>query len=610
VSIEQTTSSVLLLRLWRHLSHRRRRQFILVCVFSLVSALAEVVSLGAVLPFLGVLTAPDRVLGYPFIAHAARAWGITAPSQLLLPLTVIFVAVAVAAAVIRMGVLWAGTRFTFATGADIGIEVYRRSLYQSYSTHVSRNSSEVISGILAKVGGVVLGVILPLMTLISSVLVLVGVMAALLAINARLALIATGVFGAAYLSITAVSRRRLEHNSRRVADGYTQLVKALQEGLGAIRDVLLDNTQEFYCAIYERADHQFRLAQGENIVIGLGPRYLMEMIVMVLVAITAYALSQRAGGLAAALPMLGALALGAQRMLPALQQAFNAWANMAGTHASLADTIELLDQPLPPQTRRAVPAAMRFQSSVRFSAVRFRYASTAPWVLDGFNLTIRKGARIGLIGSTGCGKTTAMDLLMGLLSPTEGEVLVDEAPLQGERVRAWQQAIAHVPQNLYLADATVAENIAFGVSRDDVDLGRVQRAAQQAQIATFLEKQPEGYQTPVGERGVRLSGGQRQRIGIARALYKRASVLVLDEATSALDSDTERSVMDAIEGLDRDLTIIVVAHRLTTVRRCDTIVELAGGMVGAVGSYEEVLGKARASPHADAARPSPLMHTS
>jgi len=607
VSTGQTASPVLLLRLWRHLSYRRQRQFVLVCLFSLVSALAEVVSLGAVLPFLGVLTAPDRVLGYPFIAHAANEWGITAPAQLLLPLTAIFVAVAVAAAVIRMGVLWVATRFTFATGADIGIEVYRRTLYQPYSTHVSRNSSEVISGILAKVGGVVLGVILPLMTLISSVLVLVGVMAALLVINARLALIATGVFAAAYLSITVVSRRRLQHNSRHVADGYTQLVKALQEGLGAIRDVLLDNTQEFYCTIYERADHQFRSAQGENIVIGLSPRYLMEMIVMVLVAITAYALSQRTGGLAAALPVLGALALGAQRMLPALQQAFNAWATMAGTYASLADTINLLDQPLPPDALRPVPAATRIRSGVRFSAVRFRYSSTTPWVLDGFDLTIPRGARIGLIGATGCGKTTAMDVLMGLLRPTEGEVLVDDEPLQGERVRAWQQAIAHVPQTLYLADATVAENIALGVGPQDVDLARVRRAAQQAQIADFLESQPAAYQTAVGERGVRLSGGQRQRIGIARALYKRASVLVLDEATSALDSDTERSVMDAIEGLDRELTIIVVAHRLTTLRRFDTIVELAGGRVCAQGSYEEVLGKGRTAPHADALS-SPIRH--
>ena len=196
---------------------------------------------------------------------------------------------------------------------------------------------------------------------------------------------------------------------------------------------------------------------------------------------------------------------------------------------------------------------------------------------------------MGLVGDTGSGKSTAMDLLMGLLVPTEGEILVDGDAVKGTRIRAWQKTIAHVPQHIYLADATVAENIAFGVPREDIDMQRVRRAAQQAQIAGFLESLPAGYDACVGERGIRLSGGQRQRIGIARALYKRASVLVLDEATSALDNATERSVMDAIEELERDLTIVLVAHRLTTVRRCDTIVELNHGRVVAQAPYEELL---------------------
>ena len=420
-----TANPALLAGLWRHLSARRQRQFGLILALSLLSALAEVVSLGAVLPFLGVLTAPDRVFNYPVIAQMAHTWGIYSPDQLLMPLTVAFVMVALLAGAIRLLVLWASTRFTFATGADISIEVYRRTLYQPYSVHVSRNSSEVISGITAKVGHVVLSVLLPLMTLISSGMVLIAIMAALLVINARVALIAALVFGGAYGATTALSRRRLERNSRRIADGYTQLVKALQEGMGGIRDVLLDGAQEFYCDIYRRADHLFRSAQGENIVIGLGPRYIMELVVMVLVAVTAYSLSRGDGGLLAALPMLGALALGAQRMLPALQQVYNAWATMAGSHASLADTIALLDQPFEREFLRPAPAPLRLTSGVRFSGVRFRYADTGPWVLDGFDLSIPKGARFGLVGATGCGKSTAMDLFMGLLVPTEGGLFVD-----------------------------------------------------------------------------------------------------------------------------------------------------------------------------------------
>ncbi len=320
----------------------------------------------------------------------------------------------------------------------------------------------------------------------------------------------------------------------------------------------------------------------------------MEALGMVLIAALAYTLSRQVGGITTALPVLGTLALGAQRLLPALQQIYGAWASIAGSHASLADTIELLDQPLTAELLQPAPASLPFHdvirfNTIRFNAVRFRYTGCGPWVLDGLNLTIPRGARVGFVGSTGSGKSTTLDLLMGLLTPTEGELLVDGQPISGNRLRAWQRSIAHVPQSIYLADTTLAENIAFGVPPDTIDLDRVQQAARQAQIADFIESSPEGYQSYVGEHGIRLSGGQRQRIGIARALYKQASVLVFDEATSALDNATEQSVMDAIKGLSSDLTILLIAHRLTTVRRCDTIVELEHGQVVAQGTYEQLL---------------------
>ena len=347
--------------------------------------------------------------------------------------------------------------------------------------------------------------------------------------------------------------------------------------------MLLDGTQPVYCDIYRQSDQPLRRANGKNDFIRQSPRHIMEALGMVLIAVLAYALSRQVGGIATALPVLGALALGAQRLLPALQQAYGAWATIAGNHGSLADAIALLDQPLPAELLQPSPAPLHFQDAIRFNAVRFRYASDGPWVLDGLNLTIPKGARVGFVGSTGTGKSTMLDLLMGLLMPTEGELMVDGQPISGIRVKAWQKTIAHVPQNIYLADTTLAENIAFGVPRNAIDLDRVQQVARQAQIADFIESSKEGYQTFVGERGIRLSGGQRQRIGIARALYKKASVLVFDEATSALDNATEQSVINAIEGLDRDLTILIIAHRLTTVQHCDTIVELENGQVVVAG---------------------------
>jgi ABC-type multidrug transport system fused ATPase/permease subunit len=578
----------LLARLWRHLGRRRQRQFVLVMGLMLLSAFAEVFSLGAVLPFLGILVAPDKVFSHAVVADFARSWGILSPDQLLLPLTIVFAAAALIAGAIRLLLLWVSTRLAFAAGADFSIDVYRRTLYQAYPVHVARNSSEVISGITNKVADTV-SVLNQFLLLISSIVLLVAITASLLVIDPVVAALATAGFGASYGLITWMSRRRLQRNSQRIAYEQTQMVKALQEGLGGIRDVLLDGTQPLYCDIYRRADQPLRRALGANTFIAASPRFAMEAMGMVLIAALAYGLSRQPAGVATALPVLGTLALGALRLLPALQQSYSAAAIIMGCQSSLAKTVELLDQPLPPELLQPAPAPLDFQDAIRFNGVRFRYSNDSPWVLDDVNFTIRKGSRVGFVGSTGSGKSTTLDLIMGLLIPTEGELLVDGKPVIGDRVRAWQRTIAHVPQSIFLADTTVAENIALGVPAESIDLERLKRAAQQAQIAEFIESRAEGYNASVGERGIRLSGGQRQRIGIARALYKQASVLVFDEATSALDNATEQSVMDGIDRLNRDLTILLIAHRLTTVRRCDIIVELEHGRMVAQGTYEQLL---------------------
>lgn len=553
----------------------------------LLSAFAEVISLGSVLPFLGILVAPDRVFNHPIAADVIHAWGITSADQLVLPLTVVFAAAALTAGAIRILLLWVSIRLSNACGADLSTEAYRRTLYQPYQAHVARNSSAVLSGI-SKVNGAVI-VLSQILALISATVLLVAIMLALIAINPIVASVAAVGLGSSYALIAWMSRRQLHRNSLRIALEQTQVTKATQEGLGGIRDVLLDGTQQVYCDIYSHANLPLRRAQGNNYFISGSPRPAMEALGMVQIAALAYALSLQIGGIATALPVLGALALGAQRMLPALQQIYGAWASIAGSYAELADAMELLDQPLPAELLQSAPAPLLIHNAIRFDAVRFRYTSDGPWVLDGLNLTIPKGARVGFVGSTGSGKSTALDLLMGLLTPNEGEFLVDGEPVKGNRLRAWQRTIAHVPQSIYLADTTLAGNIAFGVSPDNIDMDRVRQAARQAQIADFIESSTKGYQAYVGERGIRLSGGQRQRIGIARALYKQASVLVFDEATSALDNATEQSVMGAIEGLNRDLTILLIAHRLTTVQRCDTIVELEHGRVVALGTYDHML---------------------
>jgi ATP-binding cassette subfamily B protein len=581
--------SSLVRRLWSHITQRRKYQFGLLSGLMLISAFMEVISLGAVLPFIGVLVAPERVFEYPAVQDVAYLLGINSPEQLVLPLTVAFASAALAAGIMRTILLWASTRLSYANGSDLSIEVYRRSLYQPYEVHVARNSSEVISAMTDKANSVVGSVLLQFITLISSTVMLTAITFGLFVVNPLVALISIIGFGVSYGLITWLSRKRLQDNGQRISEEQTQVIKVIQEGLGGIRDVLLDGTQQVYCNIYRKADQALRRAQGNTVFVSGSPRYAMEALGMILITILAYSLSKKAGGVATALPILGVLALAAQRLLPALQSIFTAWASIIASKSALADIVDLLDQPIAKELIGLPTAPLKFHNLISFNNIRFHYSGDSSWVLDGINLAIPMGSRYGFIGRTGSGKSTLLDLLMGLLKPTEGELLIDGQLISGSLLRAWQRRIAHVPQNIYLTDTTLAENIAFGVSPENIDLKRVHKAAKKAQISEYIEGNPKGYDALIGEQGVRLSGGQRQRIGIARALYKQADILIFDEATSALDSATEQSVMDAIEGLDHNLTIIMIAHRLTTLQKCDIIVKLENGRVSAQGTYEQMI---------------------
>lgn len=578
----------LLIRLWRHISPRRRGQFFMLLGLTLLSSIAEVVSLGAVLPFIGIITQPEKVFESKAMVSVAHVLGITSGADMVLPLAIAFAIAALAANGLRLLLLWGGLRVANATGADLGIEVFHRTLYQPYSVHVARSSSEIIGGITQKVG-LATGVLISVANMVTSALLFAAIMMTLLVVDPLVAIIASASFGSAYGIVAWLTRHRLVRNSQCIAKKQTTVVKSLQEGLGAIRDVLLDGTQTVYCDGYRNAVQPLQRAASENSFMGGAPRYVMEALGMALIAVLVVVLSHRASGVAAALPILGVLAIGAQRLLPLMQQIYGNWASISGSRAALIDVLGLLDQPLPAEASQPEPAPLVLNDAIRFNDVRFRYGDNGPWVLDGINLMVPKGARIGFVGSTGSGKSTALDLLMGLLDPTQGEILVDGRPISNDLKRAWQRTIAHVPQNIFLSDSTVAENIAFGIPPDKIDHDRVRKAAEQAKIAGFIESSPEGYDAFVGERGVRLSGGQRQRIGIARALYKQASVLVFDEATSALDNETEQAVMQAIEGLSQDLTIFIIAHRLSTLKSCTQIVELADGGIKRTGTYQEIV---------------------
>ena len=382
-NINNTLPSIaaLLIKLYNHISRHRRRQFALLLVLTLLSALAEAISLSAVLPFIGILTQPEKVFASPVLAGLVHAMGITSGAELVLPLTIGFAVAALIAGALRLLMLWVSIRLGNATGADLCIEVFRRTLYQPYSVHVARSSSEIISGITQKVGTAT-SVLISVVTVIISGVLFVAIMMTLLVIDPIVAIVAAVSFGSAYGVIAWLTRHRLVRNSQRVAHEQTQVIKALQEGLGAIREVLLDGAQSVYCDVYRRAVMQLQRAGGENSFINQAPRYAMEAFGMALIAVFVLALSYRQGGVGAALPILGILALGAQRLLPLMQQLYGNWSVVAGNKAALNDVLDLLSQPLPAEANQLEPAALALNDAIRFDNVHFRYEINGNWVLD------------------------------------------------------------------------------------------------------------------------------------------------------------------------------------------------------------------------------------
>jgi len=570
----------LLMRFYRHLSARRRKQLGLLVCLMLAGAMAELFTLGAVVPFLAVLFGTDVAQqgGTAGFLEDIVPAAMLASGQAVYVVSFALMGLALVAATTSVVMYWAVYKFVFAVANDFGIDAYRKTLYQPYTFHVNQNSSDVIA-VTNSVQILLFYVLQPFFEAFSAAFVATFIIAALLLIDASSALIAGSAFAIIYLIITRLVRPQLGTNSVRIAAAQTDRVKCVQEGLGDIRDILLDGTQEAYVAKFAAVETGLRRAQATNLSLAVLPRFAVEGIGICVIVGLALWLSQSEAGIVASLPVLGALALGAQRLLPLAQRVYAGWSRATGSRSVLLDVLVFLDQEIPPEYRAERPAApLPFRDAIRFEGLTFRYTPEDAPVLDRIDLTVQRGERIGIVGKTGSGKSTLMDLMMGLIEPTEGAIRIDDAVLDRDNRRAWQEQIAHVPQAIFLSDGTIAENIALGRPREAIDMERVRACADRAQLTDLLAKLPDGFDSIVGERGVRLSGGQRQRIGIARALYKRASVLIFDEATSALDTDTEQQVLAAIAGLERaDYTMFFITHQRASLALCDRIVELGGG---------------------------------
>lgn len=556
------------------MERRRRYQFLILLTLMILTSMFEVISIGAVIPFLGVLIEPSSIFELPASQPFIQFLGVDQPTQIIFPISALFASAVLMAGAMRVLLLWASVKFSFILGVDLSVSIFSQVINQPYIAHTKQNSSDIISAISIKIAQVINGVVLSLLNMISSFIIVTAIITILIIINPSASLIAILFFSALYLFFYLYVKQKVKVNSLNVNRASSSLMKILQEALGGIRDIIINGNQQFYRSIFWRADLVFRKSLGNTLFITNSPRYFMETFGVLLIVLLAYMLStQGEKSFADGIPVLGALALGAQRLLPVMQVLYNSWGNIKGTHFVLEEVLGFLNLN-DAKTMNAINDDCTFEKNIRLKDVSFGYDENSLPAINNINLEIKKGDCIGIIGKTGSGKSTLIDIMMGLLDPTHGTLEVDENIITTSNRRSWQSRIAHVPQNIYLSDSTIEENIAFGIPVEEIDSNLVRRAAKSANIDSVINEWPLKYKTILGERGIRLSGGQRQRIGIARALYRQADVLFLDEATSSVDTSTESSIMEAIEELGNDVTLIIIAHRITTLKNCSRILEL------------------------------------
>lgn len=584
VSISSVISSLKNFMPW-HLKLR----FVLLVFLMVCSAFAEILSIGMIVPFITALTSPEIVFDNSYIQPILEILNISSNQELGFFLTVGFCSVAIFSSSLRLSTLWFQTRFCYSLGADLSTQLYKNSLYQPYPVHVARNSSEFISTIVNKTFQSTSFAILPILNILSSGLILLAISLTLIIIDPVVAFSAFGLFGTMYAVVIFSTRSKLDRDSAVISFEQDEVVKKLQEGFGGIRDILVSNTQEVYLRSYASSFRALQHAWANVEIIRSAPRFAIEAFGIVAISLLALLFSSQPNGVIGALPILGAMALGAQRILPILQLIYASASSLRAGFSSLKDILLLLEIPSDENLINSPRTLLSFKDKISIQDLRFKYEDSGPWILNGINLSIHKGDMIGVIGSTGSGKSTFIDILMGLLHQNDGKFLVDDTEITSANKFGWQSQLAHVPQSIFLIDGSIAENIALGVLADEMDLNLVHESAKQAQIHDSIMSWDQKYDTVVGERGVRISGGQRQRIAIARALYKRASVIIFDEATSALDSETESSVMRSILELDQDLTIIIIAHRLSTLKGCTNIIELSDGKILRQGLYNDII---------------------
>lgn len=582
-------------KLFALMDRAEKRRFYLLLPVVTVMALFQVVGIASVMPFLALVADPDIIQTDSRLLWVYDTLGFQSNQGFLM-----FVGIGALVLLVTSNVLAALTeylqlRFSWSLNHTLSVRMLREYLAKPYVFFLNHNTSALATNILAEVKQTVRGFVLALVQLLSRGVVTLFILALLVIVNPLLALMTFGFLGLAYGAVFLLVRRMMAEAGRKRSLSDKARFKTATEALSGIKDIKILGNERTFLRRYEHFSRTYERYMAKQQVVSLMPRYAFETIAFGGMVVVVLVVMMRGSGLQSVLPTLGVYAFATLRLLPALQSLFTSLTSLRFTVPSIDVLFEDLDPEHASATDEYVAGAaavtpLPFKDRITLRDVRFAYPNTENPIFDRLNLDLHANTTIGIVGSTGSGKTTLIDILLGLLAPADGQLAVDGVPVNSDNVRAWQRNLGYVPQHIFLSDDTVAANIAFGVRTKDIDMAAVERAAKMASVHDFIASElPLGYQTVVGERGVRLSGGQRQRLGIARALYHNPAVLVFDEATSALDGLTEESIFQAVSNLGKSKTIVMIAHRITTVRDCDVIYLLEKGRVVDSGTFDHLL---------------------
>jgi len=573
---------------WKLMEQRYRWRLLLLVIGILLTSSLNIGGIAAIMPFIELLTTPSSEIENAIVSQVFRYLGLVQTERTIVWMGAIVLTLFVVGNGMLAFITWKSIMFSRMIAYNLSQRLFRSYIRQEYAFYLNENTSDLMKNLFGELNSIVRGVLKPLMELLVEGILVTTLVAFLVLIDPSVAIIAAVLLGGGYLVIFLGVRTILNRASKVKVRRNAERFRTAMDAFNAIKELKLLGLEERYAELYDRATYRSEQARAKIQGIAKLPRYVLETVAFGGVLGLALFLFVRGEDTASVLPLMGAYVVAGYKLLPSMQRIFAALAHIRGSHASVELIVHELERPVPsyPADERVEPIA--FSERIVLDSLTFAYENTSRPALRSISLEIPKNKTIGIAGPTGCGKTTLVDTILGLHTYQSGTLSVDGLKIDAHNVRQWRKNFGYVPQTIYLSDTTVTRNIAFGIDDDQIDHDRVRFVAELANLHSFVTSLELGYNTELGERGVRLSGGQRQRIGIARALYHDPDVLVFDEATSALDTRTEQAVMEAIQTLMHKKTIIIIAHRLSTLKDADSIVVLRDGEVDAIGTYEQL----------------------